>query len=189
MSLSDSVGGAILRAGEFGHMTLVPGGRRCYCGKDGCLDAYCSARVLSHHTGGSLSAFFDGLRAGDPAKHQIWLEYLEYLAVAANNLHTSFDCPVIIVGYVGACLEEFGAPMNALLKTRNTFASDASYLRFCRLRRRPHPDRGFPPNPIIRFIPPGRHTDLGIFAGIQSLPFCTKSAVELVQGDHFLLSP
>ncbi len=58
LSLSNSVGGAILnggalytgnhlRAGEFGHNTLIPGGRRCYCGKEGCLDTYCSARVLA----------------------------------------------------------------------------------------------------------------------------------------------
>ncbi|MFQ9127422.1 MAG: ROK family protein [Butyricicoccaceae bacterium] len=44
LSLSNSVGGSIfhgrlalrrehLRAGEFGHMTLVPDGRPCYCGK------------------------------------------------------------------------------------------------------------------------------------------------------------
>ena len=51
LSLSNSVGGAILnggalytgnhlRAGEFGHTTLIPGGRPCWCGKGGCLDGY-----------------------------------------------------------------------------------------------------------------------------------------------------
>ena len=74
LSLSNSVGGSIftggslyagehLRAGEFGHMTLVPDGRPCYCGKRGCVDAYCSAKVLSALTGGNLALFFDGLRA------------------------------------------------------------------------------------------------------------------------------
>ena len=35
------------RAGEFGHMVLHPGGRRCYCSKKVCADAYLSALRLS----------------------------------------------------------------------------------------------------------------------------------------------
>ncbi|MGI6218627.1 MAG: ROK family protein [Bacteroidaceae bacterium] len=30
-------------AGELGHVTVVPGGRSCGCGRCGCLEAYCSA--------------------------------------------------------------------------------------------------------------------------------------------------
>lgn len=33
-------------AGEFGHITVVPGGRRCGCGKRGCLEAYLSEGAL-----------------------------------------------------------------------------------------------------------------------------------------------
>lgn len=145
LSLSNSVGGAILnngqlytgvhlRAGEFGHNTLVPGGRRCYCGKDGCLDAYCSAQVLADHAGGRLADFFDRLRAGDEKLAGVWQEYLQYLAVAVNNLHMSFDCDVIVGGYVGAYLEEFGGPLRGMLEDRNTFRRDSSYLRFCRYK-------------------------------------------------------
>ncbi len=143
LSLGDAVGGAILRngglymgdhlrAGEFGHSTLVPNGLRCYCGKEGCLDAYCSAKVLSGCAGGSLSAFFDDLRSGNPEKRQIWRKYLEYLSVAVNNLHVSFDCGVIVGGCVGTYLEEFGELLRALLAERNTFEPDTSYLKFCR---------------------------------------------------------
>ena len=38
-------------------MTLYPGGRECYCGKRGCLDAYCSAQRLSSLTEGKLDRF------------------------------------------------------------------------------------------------------------------------------------
>lgn len=145
LSLSNSVGGAILvdgalytgnhlRAGEFGHNTLVPGGRRCYCGKEGCLDAYCSARLLSDHADGNLTAFFVGLREGDTEKTAVWQKYLAYLAIAVNNLHMSFDCDVIVGGYVGAFLEEFGGPLRPLLEERNTFQPEASYLKYCRYR-------------------------------------------------------
>lgn len=141
LSLSNSVGGAILaggalyngdhlRAGEFGHNTLVPNGRLCYCGKKGCLDAYCSAKVLSQHTDGDLALFFDGLRGGDGALRAVWHEYLEYLAVAVNNLRMSFDCDVIVGGYVGGYLAEFGEPLREMLVERNAFESDSSYLKF-----------------------------------------------------------
>lgn len=33
-------------AGEIGHMTVVPGGRPCKCGRKGCLERYASARGL-----------------------------------------------------------------------------------------------------------------------------------------------
>ena len=58
LSLNHTLGGAFCidgklfrgqnqKAGEFGHMILIPGGDRCYCGKQGCADAYCAASVLT----------------------------------------------------------------------------------------------------------------------------------------------
>jgi predicted NBD/HSP70 family sugar kinase len=38
--------GATGGAGEFGHMVAVPGGRRCECGKRGCLEEYISFRGI-----------------------------------------------------------------------------------------------------------------------------------------------
>ena len=145
LSLSNSVGGAILtggalyggdhlRAGEFGHNTLVPDGRPCYCGKKGCLDAYCSAKVLSQLTDGNLALFFDGLRSGNAALQTAWNEYLSYLAVAVNNLRMTFDCDVIVGGYVGGFLAEFGEPLREMLVERNTFEPDSSYLKFSRYK-------------------------------------------------------
>ena len=33
-------------AAEFGHLQVVPGGRRCGCGQSGCWEQYCSGRAL-----------------------------------------------------------------------------------------------------------------------------------------------
>ena len=33
-------------APELGHLTIVPGGRRCSCGKAGCWERYCSGTAL-----------------------------------------------------------------------------------------------------------------------------------------------
>ena len=145
LSLSNTVGGAIvtggglytgtnLRAGEFGHMTLVPGGRTCYCGKVGCADAYLSAKVLSGYTGGNLARFFDCLRENDEKAMALWGEYLENLAVMVNNLRMAFDCDIIAGGYVGPFLEEFGGGLGEKLCGRNTFQPDSSYRTPCSFR-------------------------------------------------------
>ena len=59
---------------------------------------------------------------------------LSYLAVAVNNLRMTFDCDVIVGGYVGGFLAEFGEPLREMLVERNTFEPDSSYLKFSRYR-------------------------------------------------------
>lgn len=145
LSLSNSVGGAFLqggrlylgenqRSGEFGHMTLYPGGRECYCGKKGCLDAYCSAQRLSSLTGGKLELFFEKVRQGEELYVQTWEEYQNDLVTAANNLHMAFDCDVILGGYVGSCLEDWIGTLREMAEERNPFDDGGNYLRACRYR-------------------------------------------------------
>lgn len=57
--------GSDFRCGEVGHMTIVPDGLPCYCGKKGCMDAYCSAKGLSVLTDDRLESFFSRLHQGD----------------------------------------------------------------------------------------------------------------------------
>ena len=110
--VSQTVGGAVIlngrmnygknrRGGEFGHMTLIPGGRECYCGRIGCVDAYCSTRNLSDLTEGNLERFFQGLKEGSETFRQVWQEYLDYLALAVHNLTAAMDNDVGIGGYLG----------------------------------------------------------------------------------------
>ncbi|MDO4276221.1 MAG: ROK family protein [Eubacteriales bacterium] len=110
--VSPSVGGSIMidgkpfygktrRAGEFGHMTLIPGGKKCYCGRIGCINSYCSTDLLSEHTDGNLQEFFRRLSGKDEVCVRVWEEYLDSMALAIHNLITSFDMEVIIGGYLG----------------------------------------------------------------------------------------
>jgi predicted NBD/HSP70 family sugar kinase/predicted transcriptional regulator len=142
LSLSDSVGGSILidnnlyfgenqRSGEFGHMTIVPNGRNCYCGQKGCVDAYCSARVLSESTNGNISEFFDLLKKGSEPHKTIWQEYLYYLGLTINNLRMLFDCNVIIGGYVGSYIDDYIDSTRKMIAQRNTFETDGTYLKAC----------------------------------------------------------
>ena len=145
LSLSNSVGGAILlndrifqgdnqRGGEFGHITIVRGGRKCYCGKNGCLDAYCNASVLSNLTDGDLAAFFRLLRGGNAKIVAAWDDYLGYLATAVNNLRMSFDCSVILGGYIGAYMEDYVSELQKRAAELNTFEEDGSYIKVCSYR-------------------------------------------------------
>lgn len=156
LSLSNSVGGAIIeqrqsflndhligdklylgdnwRSGEFGHVTLVPGGIACYCGKNGCLDAYCSAISLAKHTGGKLETFFEEIGNGNVELNEVWKAYLNHLAIYVNNLRMIFDCRVILGGYVGSFIEPHIQYLKEETSKLNTFECDASYIQPCRYR-------------------------------------------------------
>lgn len=145
LSLNNSVGGSILvdkniypgqnqRSGEFGHMTIVPNGKRCYCGQKGCVDAYCSARILSDTTNGNIAEFFRLLRLNNEPQKTVWEEYLAHLSVAVNNLRMLYDCNVILGGYAGAYMDEYIDSLRDLVAARNTFETDGSYLHVCKYK-------------------------------------------------------
>ncbi len=145
LSLSNSVGGAFLtkgsiyagqnlRASEFGHVTLHPGGQKCYCGQLGCADAYLSAKLLSDQRQGNLAAFFEDLAQGDQACRDVFGAYLDNLVLIINSLRMVYDCPVICGGYVGSHLSPHLPEIRRRLAQRNTFEPDGSYLFECAYR-------------------------------------------------------
>jgi len=89
--------GIELKSGVFEHMTIVPGGRHCYCGKQGCVDAYCSLNTLLEGYI-DVTGFFNKLRSGDSATVRRWKEYLMYLGIAIDNLHMFMDSDIILGG-------------------------------------------------------------------------------------------
>lgn len=122
------------RSAEFGHMVIHPGGRTCYCGKKGCLDAYCSALRLADHTDGKLEDFFAGLDAGNEEFEKIWDEYLEDLAIAVDNLRMCLDCEIIIGGYVGNQIGPYIPRLRQMAAEKNLFGHDGNYIRACDYR-------------------------------------------------------
>ncbi len=146
LSLNDCVGGSIVlgrrmymgencRAGEFGHMRLMPMGRACYCGMEGCVDAFCAAPVLAEHAAGNLDAFFSMLAEGDAECVLLWHNYLDALAITVNNLRMAFDCPIVLGGQVGGYLKDFLDDIRLRAGRINTFGRDGSYLHTCKCRR------------------------------------------------------
>ncbi|MDD2958606.1 MAG: ROK family transcriptional regulator [Lachnospiraceae bacterium] len=140
LSLSNTVGGAIylnnhfylgehFRSGEFGHMVIERGGRQCYCGKRGCVDAYCSARLLQGMTGDNLELFFQRVNEKDEKCLGVWEEYLDYLAVTVTNLRMNFDCDIVLGGYVGGYLKNYRTDLERKVAEYNKFDLDAAYIR------------------------------------------------------------
>ncbi|MFP4698215.1 MAG: ROK family protein, partial [Eubacteriales bacterium] len=143
LSLSNTVGGALCidgrlymgdnsRAGEIGHMIIEKDGRKCYCGKKGCIDAYCAAHILSSETNDNLNLFFERLNAGDSRLKKIWNEYLEYLVIAITNLRMFYDCDIILGGYVGANLDKYLHVLLQKTKDYNLFDNQVSYIKTCK---------------------------------------------------------
>ena len=145
LSLNNTLGGAFCidgklfqgenqKAGEFGHMILVPGGRKCYCGKKGCADAYCAASALTDETN-SLETFMEQLKSGDEAAEEKWSEYLDMLAVLISNLRMAYDMDIILGGEVGGYLAEHMLPLGEKVMEYNGFDHDIRYLRNCSYKR------------------------------------------------------
>lgn len=142
LSLSNTVGGSFFydgtliygkefRCGEIGHMTIVPDGDLCYCGKSGCMDPYCNAKTLSSLADGKLEDFFDGLQQGREDFSKAWEQYTNYLSIAIHNIHMLLDCDIILGGYVGSYIKNYIQQIKEKVTQRNTFSQDASYIKEC----------------------------------------------------------
>lgn len=123
------------RSCEFGHMVIHPGGRMCYCGKQGCLDAYCSALTLADNEDGNLEQFFQKMESGNKAYRKIWEGYLEELLVAVDNLRMCFDCKVVLGGYVGSNIKPYLQEIRRMAAKRDIFGNDGLYIDVCRYQK------------------------------------------------------
>jgi predicted NBD/HSP70 family sugar kinase/DNA-binding XRE family transcriptional regulator len=139
LSIKKGVGGAVIinnqvyagknfRAGEFGHMTIVENGKTCACGKKGCLEAYCSTKVLREEYNDDLSEFFTRLNNKDEACIKIWDEYLNHLATGINNLRMVFDAEVIIGGEIHQFCPTLRDQLNQKLNQLDSFNNTTNYL-------------------------------------------------------------
>lgn len=141
LSLSNTLGGAICidgqlftgrnrKAGEFGHMLLIPEGRKCYCGKRGCADAYCASSVLTQDGRYTLDAFME-LLGKDKNADAVWEEYLDHLAILISNIRMIFDTDVILGGDVGGYADDYIVELRERVAKYNLFDLDVSYLKGC----------------------------------------------------------
>lgn len=138
LMLNNGVGGSYLKNdeirkgknncyGEFGHMTIRPGGRPCFCGKRGCFESYVSARCLSTQVGTTLEGFFNGLAAGNTVYENVFKAYLDDLTTGINNLHVISDSDVVVGGAVSRYLGPYVGQIRKMLSEKYAFDTDGSY--------------------------------------------------------------
>lgn len=138
LMVSDGVGGACVsnntimkgehnRYGEFGHMTLYPGGKKCMCGRNGCLEGYVSTKNISTDIGMTLDEFFEKVEEKDDKCTRLFDEYLDNLTTGINNLYVIFDRDIIIGGVMSRYLTGYMDDIKARLASKFSFDTDGSY--------------------------------------------------------------
>lgn len=101
---SAAFGGASGNAGELGHLTVVPGGHDCICGKRGCLETYVSVDSAMRHLGGrgiDIQTMAEFARRFGPDAPEIaaWIaDGVEPLRTGLNAVENLFDPQLIMIG-------------------------------------------------------------------------------------------
>ncbi len=146
LSIEEGIGGAVFangmpyfgdnhRSGEFGHICVEPGGLQCSCGRQGCLEAYCSSRRISTDLGISLEEFYESLQKGKVDCCMRWESYLYHLAVGINNIRMALDCDVVLGGFMTEYLADSMPRLREYLAALNAFERSADYVQLSRQRK------------------------------------------------------
>lgn len=126
LTLSTGIGGgAVLQdrlhrggadnGGEFGHVTVRPGGRPCTCRRRGCLEAYCSGTSIAARAREALAANGESsllrdvpgptaidvvaaVRSGDRLAERIWSETTDLIGQAVTDMVNVFEPEMVVLG-------------------------------------------------------------------------------------------
>lgn len=110
LSIGEHLGTAMMVDGQIYHGTFGSSGtmehisinskygRRCYCGRRGCLETYASISALLHGRTENLDKFFELLNAGDEKALERWNSYLDHLAHTIVNLQMFADNTIVLAG-------------------------------------------------------------------------------------------
>jgi glucokinase len=104
------VGGKLIhghhhQGGEWGHVILVPNGRLCNCGMNGCIEQYLSGSALvsitNERTGLSFKHgkdIFEAYTNGNELVRYAVEQYVDLLAISIYNLSVAIDPGAVIIG-------------------------------------------------------------------------------------------
>lgn len=126
LTLSTGVGGGAVidgrlhrgargNGGEFGHITVRPGGYLCECGRHGCIEAYASGTSIARRAADRLAAddrpsplrdlpavrsenVAAAAAAGDDIAGELWDETVAVLGQAVTDLVNVFEPEVVVLG-------------------------------------------------------------------------------------------
>jgi len=143
ITVGTGLGGAIIidnklykgngMAGEFGHMTIKFNGRRCLCGRRGCLEEYVSKRAIQQFSRNYIGKVLDPkdvyllARKGDRNAIKVFETAGEYLGIGLTNLSNILDPEAIIIG--GGISGAFRFIMGGVKKTFNPVNKNVKILK------------------------------------------------------------
>ena len=144
-SLEYGIGGAVVigglpysgdnaQSGEFGHLCIEPGGLRCSCGMNGCMESYCSPKRIEDTFGVSLEDFFRGVEQHNADYEALLYDMLRHLAIAINNVHMILDCDVILGGLLSEYLQPYLPILRDYVLAGNPFTGNADFVQLSTLR-------------------------------------------------------
>lgn len=90
-------------AGEIGHTILIPHGRKCICGNEGCLEKYISdpaiIQTYEEMTGHQINIleFIDLYKKKDIHAINIYKEFIGYVALTINNISLTLNPKTIVI--------------------------------------------------------------------------------------------
>lgn len=144
LNFNQHLGGAIIlhgaiqhglygRSGTFEHMTLEPGGKKCYCGKRGCVDPYvCTAALTGDEI--TLEEFFAEKKNPSSPRYTEyqtrWGKYLGHMGLFLNNLHMIFDSIIVLGGSIASFLTESDLEeIRKIVYEFSTFQDESSFIQ------------------------------------------------------------
>lgn len=112
-----------LSCGTVEHLVIHENGRKCYCSKHGCADAYCSALSLLERSGvDNIEDFFSAIEQREPKALAIWDEYLDDLALTIDNARMVIPCDIIISGLLLPFIKDQDIEaLKSKIKEKSTF--------------------------------------------------------------------
>lgn len=92
-------------AGEIGHLTVVPDGRKCNCGRRGCLEAYASGNAIARFYSEAKKKKVKGAKEvglvasfGDEMALEIYRKAAYYLGIGIADLMNILNPEAIVIG-------------------------------------------------------------------------------------------
>ncbi|MCD6223656.1 MAG: ROK family protein, partial [Deltaproteobacteria bacterium] len=121
-------------AGEIGHITILPFGKRCTCGNRGCLEAYVGGwalqkeinKVWKHKT---VKELFD-LAKQDKKAYKIVRHFSTFLGIGVASLINIFNPQAVIFGgKISYDWSSFHKSMEEVIEKRVYFPLDVEFIK------------------------------------------------------------
>ncbi len=115
-------------SGTIEHITINPAGKKCYCGKRGCLETYCSLSALLKEDE-SLNDFFAKVRQDKTEYVQRWHYFLKVLSRIIGQVYLLLNQKFIIGGNIAPYLNASDIDyLYNLIKKSATFPIEENFI-------------------------------------------------------------